>query len=206
MSTVNAILSVISPALSARFTEAETNIKRHTEHLAFQIQTAEAESSRARHQVLHDMLKASETVGQAAPAPKISLPFRYMQHVIRNPVFFGREQELSRIHAELEPGRLPAGAAATRLSSVVLHGLGGLGKSSIAVEYMYKHYDDYTVIIWLYADQEDKLVAQFVQLARFLGITDKGRTDKAHEDVLHWISNLSESHHQEGPRRRTRHT
>ncbi|KAK3944663.1 hypothetical protein QBC46DRAFT_350391 [Diplogelasinospora grovesii] len=187
----NMLLSIVLPSLETRFTDAEQDIKRQTDHLRIQIQTAEAESAQARHLVIHDMLRtATGNMERQRAKPTVTLPFRYIHHCIRNPKFFGREAELTDLHAKLAPGRVDHPDSSTELCSVVLYGMGGLGKSSIAIEYMYRYFDTYDVIIWMFADKQDKLEAQFVQLARFLGlIVDDGRTDKAHEDVLHWIAN-----------------
>jgi hypothetical protein len=78
-----------------------------------------------------------------------------------------------------------------RLASVVIHGLGGLGKSSVALEYMYRHWDAYSVILWLYAGNRAKLDSQFVQLARLLGLpVEIGNVNNSREAVVHWIIHL----------------
>jgi hypothetical protein len=107
-----------------------------------------------------------------------------MQHCIRNNNFFGREEELSQLHGDLEVGSV--NYRSPRLPSVVIYSLGGFEKSSIALEYLYRHYDAYPVILWLYADKKDKLDSQFVQLARLLRLPiEAGNINNGREAVLH---------------------
>ena len=51
-------------------------------------------------------------------------------------------------------------------SAVVLHGLGGIGKTQLAVEYIRRHKEKYTAIFWLNANDEDSLRLSFRNLAQ----------------------------------------
>lgn len=51
-------------------------------------------------------------------------------------------------------------------SAVVLHGLGGIGKTQLAVEYGRKHKEKYTAIFWLNANDEDSLRLSFREIAQ----------------------------------------
>jgi GTPase SAR1 family protein len=55
---------------------------------------------------------------------------------------------MTSLENELKGGKIDA--TYSGLISIVIHGLGGFGKSSIALEYIYRYYDDYPVILWLY--------------------------------------------------------
>ena len=76
--------------------------------------------------------------------------------------FVGRGGDLSSIESVL----LPINPTIQKI--VVLHGLGGIGKSQLAIEYAKKHQDDYTAIFWLNAKTEDTLKGSFVDCARRL--------------------------------------
>lgn len=112
---------------------------------------------------------------------------RFIQNSVRNDRFFGREEVLDHL-SQLLSDR-PSGDG-RRLSSVVIHGLGGCGKSSVAREFMYRHFDHYPVIIWLHADTSEKLETQFVQIARALGFATDTGINRSREEVLQWITNL----------------
>lgn len=61
---------------------------------------------------------------------------------------------------------------------VVLHGLGGAGKTSLAVEYAYRHMDECSVVWQLPAENSTVLSSAFAELARQLGAADAlGQTD-----------------------------
>lgn len=51
---------------------------------------------------------------------------------------------------------------------VAIHGLGGIGKTRIAVEYIYSHERDYSAIFWANADTDDTLSLSFVAIAQQL--------------------------------------
>lgn len=76
--------------------------------------------------------------------------------------FVGRASNLSLIESML----LPLAAAERRI--VVLHGLGGIGKSQLAIEFAKKHRSDYTAVLWLNAKTEETLKQSFAANARRL--------------------------------------
>lgn len=51
-------------------------------------------------------------------------------------------------------------------SAVVLHGLGGIGKTQLAIEYVRRHKEKYTAIFWLNANDEDSLRLSFRDIAQ----------------------------------------
>lgn len=69
--------------------------------------------------------------------------------------FVGRASSLASIESRL----LPFTAAERKV--VVLYGLGGIGKSQLAIEFAKKHRLDYTAVFWLNAKTEDTLKRSF---------------------------------------------
>src|ERR1044071_7792504 len=59
----------------------------------------------------------------------------------RNRNFTGREEILSDLQAALSSGK------ATALTQAI-HGLGGVGKTQLAVEYAYRHGSNYSLVWW----------------------------------------------------------
>jgi MinD superfamily P-loop ATPase len=59
-----------------------------------------------------------------------------------------------------------------------ISGLGGLGKTQIAIEYAYRYRDDYQAILWVRADSRGTLITFFVNLAHLLNLPEKNEQDQ----------------------------
>jgi len=84
----------------------------------------------------------------------------------RNPNFTGRRRQLSAIAATLARG----GPAALTQAFV---GLGGIGKTQLALEHAYRHAGDYRVVWWVRAEEPAQLVADYAALAGPLDLPEK---------------------------------
>jgi tetratricopeptide (TPR) repeat protein len=113
-------------------------------------------------------------------APLMNLPFE------RNPFFTGREKILKDLHSALTKN------SATSLTQAV-SGLGGLGKTQTAIEYAYRHLQDYTYVFWVRADSQLALSTGFVEIARLLNLPEKGAQspDDTVRAVNRWLENNS---------------
>ena len=83
----------------------------------------------------------------------------------RNPAFCGREDGLARLQAALIG---PDGAPIANCQPQAIIGQGGVGKSSLAAEYAYKHAKNYLGIWWAAAQSRLTLVASLAKLATHL--------------------------------------
>jgi hypothetical protein len=72
--------------------------------------------------------------------------------------FVAREPELAEMHQILH--------GHSKRSTVVLHGLGGIGKTQLAIEYATRHKEKYTAVFWLNANDEDTLKLGFRDIAQ----------------------------------------
>jgi hypothetical protein len=81
----------------------------------------------------------------------------------RNPSFTGREDLLERLHERISGGT-------TAVLPETLHGMGGVGKSQIAIEYVYRHSDDYDLIWWIRAERPGQIRQDLTELAAQLGL------------------------------------
>lgn len=82
----------------------------------------------------------------------------------RNVNFTGREDLLAQLHQRLR------GASTAAVTPNTLHGMGGVGKSQIAIEYVYRHVEDYEIIWWVPAEQQSQILAALTELAQRLGL------------------------------------
>lgn len=129
----------------------------------------------------------------------VQLPFSSISSISRNQKFFGRVDVLSGIDQAfgLESPTIPDRIESpddTHLSEpgiYVLCGMGGIGKTEIAIEYLYTRRRQFDAVFWIYADTTRKLAAQYVTIAKEMGT--EGATDaldevSAREIVRDWLS------------------
>jgi tetratricopeptide (TPR) repeat protein len=113
----------------------------------------------------------------------------------RNLTFTGRSELLDGLHAQLtathgaiaavavtaptthrtSAATTPPSAAAQRpvgSAPRVLHGLGGVGKTQLALEYAHRHAADYLIRWWIPAEQPAAIPGHLIALARLLGIPE----------------------------------
>ncbi|KAI9686749.1 MAG: hypothetical protein M1822_002808 [Bathelium mastoideum] len=116
--------------------------------------------------------------GSSEDAIIIKVPF--MVPFSRDPEFVGREDILWEVEQRLSQ---PAGR-------VALIGLGGVGKSQIAIEYAYrvKARAPETCVLWLYASSASRLKAAFNIIADHLELHDRhDRTVDDQQLVYQWL-------------------
>ncbi|OIW32077.1 hypothetical protein CONLIGDRAFT_251504 [Coniochaeta ligniaria NRRL 30616] len=91
--------------------------------------------------------------------------------------FVAREEELTQLHDILGKGR--------DRRTAIIHGLGGMGKTQLAVAYAKRHRDDYSAVFWLNSRDETSLKQGFVRVAE--------RILREHPSLI-YIKNAVESH------------
>ncbi|MGC9669134.1 FxSxx-COOH system tetratricopeptide repeat protein [Planosporangium sp. 12N6] len=90
----------------------------------------------------------------------------------RNPDFTGREALLRNLRRQLTN-------RATALLPHTLHGLGGVGKTQLAVEYAYRYDSYYDLVWWVPAEQPALFRQSLTALARRLDLVQPGDVDVA---------------------------
>ncbi len=99
----------------------------------------------------------------------------------RNPLFAGRAQLLSDLQASLT-----AGATAAVVQAI--HGLGGVGKTQLAIEYAYRFGHLYDGVWWLNAETVDGITSGLASLAVRVGVAAlETPIPEAAQLVLEWL-------------------
>ena len=105
----------------------------------------------------------------------------------RNAGFVGRKALLKQIERALRP---KARASPTVALTQAISGLGGIGKTQLAIEYVHRHAADYDSILWVLADPPATLATEYADLARAIGLPEATSTTKVDEQaraVRRWL-------------------
>jgi hypothetical protein len=105
--------------------------------------------------------------------------------------FVGRTEELAAIHKELQHD--------VSRKTVVVHGLGGMGKTQLALAYAQRHKDEYSAVFWVNSKSEDMLKQGYAiaakriyrdhpSLVHLKAVTEGSDLDEAAEAVKRWLS------------------
>ena len=105
-------------------------------------------------------------VSSGTPKTLWKVPYR------RNPLFTGRDSLLDRLHATF----LANGTAGVSIQTI--NGLGGIGKTQIALEYAYRYSETYQAVFWISADPQGDMISDFVTIAQVLDLPEKNEPDQ----------------------------
>ena len=113
--------------------------------------------------------------------------------------FVGRDTEITQLARLM----ISSSADDIRRKVCVLHGIGGVGKSQLAVEFARKHQKQFSAVFWIVGSTKEKLRRSIAALAQMLPqhqISERARSyskgagkdfDAIVEDVLKWFSRPS---------------
>ncbi|PYH31487.1 TPR-like protein [Aspergillus neoniger CBS 115656] len=90
--------------------------------------------------------------------------------------FVGRDVNLRKLWEILRPNK------GTARKGVVIHGMGGLGKTQLAAHFARMHKEDFTSIFWLHGKDETTLNASFADLV--VRVRDMAATDSTHHHSM----------------------
>lgn len=125
---------------------------------------------------------------QLPPAEK-PVPFRHnLPFASLGPLFHGRETMLTQLRETL--ARTPAGRAAA-IAGKVVHGLGGVGKTRLAIEYGWQHASEYSTVLFVGAGSPADLRRNLAALCApgVLDLPEQAATEEEVREaaVLRWL-------------------
>lgn len=108
--------------------------------------------------------------------------------VARNARFYDRDNIIERIHAHFHDED-----DTQRFRSLALFGLGGVGKSHVALKYAHSKTTEFRVILWIQSQTSAALEQSFTDIALRLKLD--GADARKHEEnriqLLDWLQNTS---------------
>jgi hypothetical protein len=115
-----------------------------------------------------------------------NLPFRSL-----GPLFKGRDAALMALREKLDQA---AGHATAIVAAQLIHGLGGVGKSRLAVEFAWQHQAHYSALLFVTADSSGNLQAGLAGLCDILQLPEREATDQHTllAAVLNWLADHSD--------------
>jgi len=124
-------------------------LREKTRQVEDEVQWMQYKAQKSQHQHVLSLL-------QRAPGPDtmLPLPFRDLPYP-RNNDFQARHAVLEEMSIALSPDRHQ-----NELQTVSLFGLGGIGKTQIALEFAYRHATSYDAIFWFNGESDVKMREQ----------------------------------------------
>ncbi|KXX76298.1 hypothetical protein MMYC01_205329 [Madurella mycetomatis] len=127
------------------------------------------------------------------PQPrKLNLPCVLLEPSDPGRVFFGRQDVLDLIQDALVPVSKGANSASQELRRFALCGLGGVGKTEIALEFALRHKDQFDAVFWIHADEPAKLDECFQGISVRLGLQTEEEANNqvvSRSLVKGWLAN-----------------
>lgn len=92
----------------------------------------------------------------------------------RNPFFTGRDEILTQLH-----GMLSQSNTSSPIFPLAISGMGGVGKTQVAVEYAFRYCADYQAVLWAKANTREILASDFVALASLLHLPEQNTQEQS---------------------------
>ncbi|KAF2105691.1 P-loop containing nucleoside triphosphate hydrolase protein [Lophiotrema nucula] len=156
----------------------------HTE-AGFELERISLHVAEERH---HQLVVGQQEVLSAVTGNLASLDIdekdKFMIPYPSNTAFTGRSRELDDIHQALQGADTnPVGGQRV----VAICGLGGVGKSQLALKYAHDYRSHYKACFWVTCDSAVKIDGDFATIAIKLGIPNLG-LHQNREQLKHWFS------------------
>src|SRR5271170_7393269 len=113
-------------------------------------------------------------------------PRHFLMPYQRNPHFTGRDELLTLLNEKLRD------VSAKKYSHrVAIYGMGGVGKTQVAIEYVHRNKAKYDSIFWISSADQAALLSGFQEIARIIGcvpnVDTNSKPAEVAKAVLMWL-------------------
>ena len=131
-----------------------------------------------------DQGPARPAISAPEPPPRTEPEFPIFRVRDQNVNFTGREEILAALHDNLNTGR-------NTVLTQTITGLGGVGKTQIAVTYAHRYAGEYDLLWWVRAEEPAALTADYLELANRLNLPVKAKAEQTVivNAVNYWLKN-----------------
>jgi hypothetical protein len=162
--------------------ESISRIRRQGQVIDLESHAAKMNTDQSRHEEIRNLITRSR------PAPVAKLPY-FQIPLNQNSAFFGRSSELThctKVLAAPNNTHVP--------KTFVLHGIPGVGKTSVALAFACREKTRCQFILWLASDDVTKLARGFTYAAAGLGLhQENASAEEDREAVKRWLGSTSMS-------------
>lgn len=170
-----------------------------TKHQSFSTQTTQQATAGSSESNAFEIIPSVSNFSSSRKDPRLPchiIPFN------RNRDYYGRRDVLQAIdHVFFQPSNDSVDAVGPRnkLRAYAICGPGGIGKTQTAIEYVSSRKDRFDAILWVYADQAEKLADGFSHVAVEMGLVPESSVDAkdqvlTRETVKGWLADPRKSY------------
>jgi hypothetical protein len=154
--------NILLPKIRKSFEAAREDLNRHSNSFTNSVNVATARLQRATYNTVttthQEMVRHFQRPAEAT---------LYGVKFSPNPSFQGRVTELELLDKYIRQPRQRDPANMTP-QSCMIRGMGGMGKTQIALQYLYRHQKDYAHIFWVESETGPKIIESFHNFAQTL--------------------------------------
>jgi hypothetical protein len=167
--------------ITSQYRAADSQIQEAADHMARMLSPTRSITHSDNYQPLQTLLL--EEAPAASAGAQQTKPIR-MLPTTRNPRFFGRRKELAAVYTRIAPR-----SGQATLLSVALHGIGGVGKTQVALSYVHQYGGEYNAIFWIHAQSSVDLERSVAQVTRLLDLESDNQVSSSQTRLvfLDWL-------------------
>ena len=145
------------------FSQTVGRIRRLSSSISIEIETARMRSERLKYGEVLNLMDETSSNSRWKSYPPQKKQFYYVP-IEKSSQFSGRDHILEALSSALNP------QSTTQLQSCALYGLGGVGKTETALQYIAANRDLFEAVFWIAADNVISIGHSFLEVAKGLGL------------------------------------